>query len=247
MTDDQRQSHGAAAAGAAPGRYSADFRADAVRMVLDLRARSGQRHGAIQHVADQLGCGAESLRLWVRQAEIDAGHVAGTTTDEHLQIRALRNENRQLRRANAILQAAAVYFSGERRRTAATMVGFIDLHRETFGVEAICEVLQMAPSTYYSAKGRQPSARRVRDDALKVVLLEIWERDDSIRGLRGLWRAMVAAGHDIGRDQTGRLMRELGIRGRPGRRPATGDVRRSDGAPFDGVDDQATGDEAESA
>lgn len=94
-------------------------------------------------------------------------------------------------------------------------VEFIDANRDEFGVEPICQVLQMAPSTYYAAKRREiePSARAVRDAVMMQVLMALWVTNRKVYGAHKLWRAAVRAGHDIGRDQTARLMRELGIEG----------------------------------
>jgi len=73
----------------------------------------------------------------------------------------------------------------------------------------------MAPSTYYAAKRRErePSARAVRDAAMMQVLMALWVVNRKVYGARKLWKAARRAGHDIGRDQTARLMRELGIEG----------------------------------
>lgn len=94
-------------------RYSSEFKERAVRMVRQLRAETGQRHGTIQRVAAQLGCGVESLRSWVKQAEVDAGEAPGTTTEDAARIKVLEQENRELRRANAILKSAASFFAAE--------------------------------------------------------------------------------------------------------------------------------------
>jgi putative transposase len=95
------------------------------------------------------------------------------------------------------------------------MVDYIDQHRAEFGVEPICGVLQMAPSTYYAARRRRvaPSARARRDAVMMGVLMVLWVTNRKVYGAHKLWRAAVRAGHDIGRDQVARLMRELGIRG----------------------------------
>jgi len=95
------------------------------------------------------------------------------------------------------------------------IVGFIDGHRDEFGVEPICRVLEMAPSTYYAARRRQslPSARARRDAALMPMLLALWVANRKVYGAHKLWKAALRAGHDIGRDQVARLMRELGIEG----------------------------------
>ncbi len=82
-----------------------------------------------------------------------------------------------------------------------------------WGVEPICEMLQVAPSSYYDAKTRVPSARAVRDSELRPRLRAIWERNYSVYGRRKLTKAARKAGLDIGRDQVARLMRAEGIRG----------------------------------
>ena len=95
------------------------------------------------------------------------------------------------------------------------IVAFIDAHREEFGVEPICRTLQVAPSTYYTARRRaaDPSARARRDAVLLPVVLGLWVANWKVYGAHKLWKAARRAGHDVGRDQVARLMRELGIEG----------------------------------
>jgi putative transposase len=73
--------------------------------------------------------------------------------------------------------------------------------------------LEIAPSTYYDAKSRPPSARAVRDAELRPILRDLWERNYSVYGRRKLTKAARRAGVDVGRDQVARLMRAEGIRG----------------------------------
>src|SRR3954449_8742577 len=94
-------------------RYSAEEKAAAVRMVRALRAELGTDHGTIGRVASQLGYGIESVRLWVRQADIDDGHAPGVSTSEAARLRELEQEVRELRRANEILKRAASFFGAE--------------------------------------------------------------------------------------------------------------------------------------
>jgi transposase len=94
-------------------RYSPAEKERAVRAVRQLRKELGTDHGTVRRVADQLGIGVESLRLWVRQAEIDDGVKPGVTTAEAERIKALEQENRELRRANAILKSASAFFAAE--------------------------------------------------------------------------------------------------------------------------------------
>ena len=93
--------------------YPAELRERAVRMVLQTRAERGDSFGVITDVARQLGVGAESLRIWVRRAEIDSGKRPGTSTADRQRIAELERENRELRRANEILKAASAFFARE--------------------------------------------------------------------------------------------------------------------------------------
>ena len=94
-------------------RYSEQEKAAAVRMVRTLRAETGSDHGTVKRVADQLGYGVESVRQWVRQADIEDGHQPGVTTDEAARVRELEQEVRELRRANEVLKRAATFFGAE--------------------------------------------------------------------------------------------------------------------------------------
>jgi transposase len=93
-------------------RYSDEQKAQAVRLVRQARAE-GRGEGAIGRVARQLGYGVESVRTWVRQAEIDGGVKPGATTTEVERIKVLEAENRELRRANEILRRASAFFAAE--------------------------------------------------------------------------------------------------------------------------------------
>ena|SRR5215203_5389421 len=94
-------------------RYTPDEKAAAVRMVRKLREEIGTEHGTVYRVANQLGYGVESVRQWVKQADIDEGHSPGVTTAEALRIKELEQENRELKRANEILKRAASFFGAE--------------------------------------------------------------------------------------------------------------------------------------
>jgi transposase len=94
-------------------RYPPELRERAVRMVLETMEQTGQRVGVVTRIARQLGIGAESLRGWVRQAEVDGGRRPGLTTAEQQRIAELEREVRELRRANEILKAASAFFARE--------------------------------------------------------------------------------------------------------------------------------------
>jgi transposase len=94
-------------------RYSDQEKLQAVRLVRQLRAELGTDQGTVYRVAKQLGYGPESVRAWVRQADIDEGVTAGTTTAEAERVKALEQEVRELRRANEILKRASAFFAAE--------------------------------------------------------------------------------------------------------------------------------------
>ena len=92
-------------------RYSPEVRARAVRMVLEHQGEHASQWEAIGSIAAKIGCAAETLRSWVRQAERDQGLRDGMTTQERDRIKALEREVRELRQANEILRKASAYFA----------------------------------------------------------------------------------------------------------------------------------------
>ena len=99
---------------ARPSKYSPELRERAVRMVLESEKDYPHRTAAIKAVAGMLGIGSpEQLRQWVRQAEVDQGRRPGATSEDAEQIKRLKRENAELRRANEILKAASAFFAAE--------------------------------------------------------------------------------------------------------------------------------------
>ena len=94
-------------------KYPEELRERAVKMVVEIQAREGKGRGEVARVARQLGVHPETLRLWVRQAEVDSGQRPGTTSEDARRIAELEREVRELRRANEILKAASAYFARE--------------------------------------------------------------------------------------------------------------------------------------
>lgn len=98
------------------------------------------------------------------------------------------------------------------------MVAFIEDHREDYGVEPICKVLPIAPSTYYSHKAREAdpalhSARAQRDEQLRVEIQRVWDANFKVYGVRKVWRQLRREGFAVARCTVARLMREMGLRG----------------------------------
>ena len=94
-------------------KYPEELRERAVKMVVEIQAREGKGRGEVARVARQLGVHPETLRLWVRQAEVESGARPGTTSEDARRIAELEREVRELRRANEILKAASAYFARE--------------------------------------------------------------------------------------------------------------------------------------
>ena len=94
-----------------PSRYSPEVRERAVRMVWEHESEHASQWAAITSIASKMGCTAETLRKWVRQADRDQGRRPGLTTDEKQRLKDLERENRELKRANEILRLASAYFA----------------------------------------------------------------------------------------------------------------------------------------
>jgi putative transposase len=117
-------------------------------------------------------------------------------------------------------------------------VSFITTHRDRWGVEPICRVLQVAPSSYYAARSRAPSVRALRDAELKREIRRVWKDNFEVYGARKVWRQLGREGVAVGRDRVARLMGELGIagvvRGKP--RRTTTPAATADQCPADLVE-----------
>jgi transposase len=96
---------------ARPSRFSPEVRERAVRMVLEQQDKHESQWAAITSIAEKIGCTAETLRKWIRQAERDQGVRPGLTTEERQRLKQLERETFELRRANEILKKAAAYFA----------------------------------------------------------------------------------------------------------------------------------------
>ena len=97
-----------------PSKYPRELRERAVRMVAEVRADYPSEYQAMTAVAQMLGIGSpETIRTWIRREQVDAGDRPGVTTDAAVEIKRLKRENAELRRANEILKAASAFFAAE--------------------------------------------------------------------------------------------------------------------------------------
>ncbi|WP_451989129.1 IS3 family transposase [Azospirillum argentinense] len=200
-------------------KYAPEVRERAVRMVFEHEGEHASQWAAISSIAAKIGCTPETLRGWVRQAERDQGKRPRPTTDEQERIKALEREVRELRQANEILRKASAYFGpGGARPPVQEMIAFIDAHRAVHGVEPICRVLPIAPSTYYAHAARQadPSkapARSRSDAVLREAIRRVWDVNFQVYGVRKVWRQLRREGIDVARCTVARLMKHMGLKG----------------------------------
>ncbi|MPZ16218.1 MAG: transposase [Chloroflexi bacterium] len=163
-------------------RYPKEVRERAVRLVFEQQKDHDSQWAAIRSIAEKSGMTAETLCKWVRQAERDEGRRPGLSTEER-ELRKLEKENKELRRANEIPESGIGFLRGGARPPTHQMIDFIDTNRHRWGVEPICRVLPIAPSTYYAAKKRPVAMRTLRDEDLKVEIWRVW--DENFRAQSG--------------------------------------------------------------
>src|SRR5262249_54841153 len=115
-------------------------------------------------------------------------------------------------------QGERVFCPGGARPPTQAMIAFIDDHRGAYGVEPICRVLPIAPSTYHAHVARRVdptrlSARAKRDDVLMPEVHRVFEENFGVYGVRKVWRQLKREGHDVARCTVARLMRTVGLQG----------------------------------
>jgi putative transposase len=204
---------------AAPRKYPDELRERAVRMAVEARRDPATRPGALARVGKQLGINPETLWNWVRQAEIDGGVRPGTTTDEAARIAELERENRKLRPGERDPQdRVGVFRPGGARPPTEVVVDYLDEHKGRFGIKPVCAVVkdagvQIAPSSYYAAKTRPPSAWSVSDAATTTLIEQVHADNFGVYGARKVHAELHRQGHRVARCTVARLMRTAGLRG----------------------------------
>ncbi|MHB8949235.1 MAG: IS3 family transposase [Rhodoferax sp.] len=200
-------------------KFSPEVRERAVRLVQEHRGEYPSLWAAIESIAPKIGCVPQTLNEWVKRAEVDAGTREGITTAQAQRVKELEREVKELRRANEILKLASALFApGGARPPAQVLKDFIDKHRDTYGVEPVCKVLQVAPSAYrrHAALLREPHkrcARARRDDVLVPQIQRVWRANMQVYGVEKVWRQLAREGVLVARCTVERLMRRLGLRG----------------------------------
>ncbi|MCH4225436.1 MAG: IS3 family transposase [Alcaligenes faecalis] len=223
-------------------KFSPEVRERAVRLVQEHRGEYPSLWAAVESIAPKIGCVPATLLDWVKRNEIDSGMRDGITSSERERMKALEREVKELRRANEILKSASAFFGpgGARPRTEEINT-YIDRHRDVYGVEPICRVLQVAPSAYrcHAARQRCPELRSVRsqrDEGLMAEIRRVWQANMQVYGVRKVWHQLQREGIAVARCTVERPMRRLGLQGvRRGKRVRTTIADSAQACPLDRV------------
>ena len=184
-------------------------------MVLEHQGEHASQWAAIGSIAAKIGCTAETLRGWVRQAERDAGTRAGLTTEERERLKALERENRELRQANEILRKASAYFRpGGARPPTEAMIAFIDEHRGALRGRADLQGLADRPVDLPRARSAAARCRRscraagaAGSSARREKIRRVFAENFRVYGARKVWRQLRREEAGVARCTVERLMR----------------------------------------
>ena len=178
-----------------PRRFSPEVRERAVRMVEEHREAHASAWAVLQSVAPKLGCTAETLRKWVRQAQRDAGHRPGLTTSERERLKELEREVRELKRANEILRKAFAYFAQaelDRRRTSPRWSSSSPTIAPCSGSSRSAPCCRSPRRRTHRHRHQRThptrrSARAQRDDQLRVEIQRVYDAHQQVYGPRTVW------------------------------------------------------------
>ena len=166
-----------------------------MRMVLDHEVEHASRWAAIVSIAAKIGCTPQTLNEWVKKAEVDGGKRSGGPSDiVDIEGAGAREPGAPAGQRDPA-QGVGLFCPGGARPPIQAMIAFIDDHREAYGVEPICKVLPIAPSTYHAHVARRVdpgkrSARAKRDAVLKLDIRRVFDDNFQVYGVRKVWRQL---------------------------------------------------------
>ncbi|MFA3697624.1 IS3 family transposase [Acinetobacter baumannii] len=200
-------------------KYTPEIRERAVQLLIESEKDYPSNWAAITAIAPKIGCTPETLRVWYQKYLDKLNPVKVQQLSDQERIKQLERENKELQRANEILRKAAAFFRpGGARPPTQIMVDFIHNNKELYGVEAICRILPIAPSTYYRTLDlcENPEHRAKRDlhDLHHAEEIKrIWKESSGRYGVRKVWQKLKREGYIIASCTVARLMKKLGIQG----------------------------------
>ena len=186
-------------------RYTKQYRQQIVAL-----ARSGRSAAALAREFDPT---AETIRRWIRRADLDEGRLGTRTTHRRqTETHRLRSEVERLALERDILLRAAVWFRDGSPLDTEEAFAFVKAHRDMLPVRAMCRVLGSSSSGFYAWMKRPPSARARRDAVLRGLVLASWRNSRRTYGRRRIHADLKAQGESVSQKRVARLMREMGIR-----------------------------------
>jgi len=190
----------------------------AVRLVLDNQGQHGSCWQAVLSISSKIGCAPKILNEWVNKAEVYSFKRAGVSSEMAEKMKALEREPRAAPGERDPSQGQRIFCDGGVRPPVEVMVKFIDVHRDAPGVEPICEMLPIAPATYYEhlAKRADPerlSDRAKSDEALRPEIQRVFDANWQVYGVRKIWRQLRREGFDVARCTVARLMKTMDLQG----------------------------------
>jgi len=173
-------------------RYTPDLRAEAERLY-----RSVEGEKSMRQLAVELGISNETLRSWIKQADIDNGRREGPTTEEQEELAKLRRKVRVLEEEREILKAAAFFASVSEWTDKSVIFGFVDGEKANHAVAMLCRVLGVSTSGYYQWRTRRPSRRECTDAFLTHKIKRIHSLSRGTYGGRRASTSRLKEDHGI--------------------------------------------------
>jgi putative transposase len=198
--------------------YPDEFRLDAVRLV-----RSGGE--SVPKVAKDLGISDQTLRNWVRQADVDQGKAEGLTSEEREELRQLRRDNRRLREEREILRKSRGLLRGRDRAEVSELHRFISAEKANHRVSVLWRVLEVSRSGFYAFERRRPCQRATQDERITCEIRSIHEQSRGTYGAPRVQAALRRRDIHISRKRVARLMSREGISGLVKRRRGRTTIR----------------------
>ncbi|WP_372388008.1 IS3-like element ISAba19 family transposase [Acinetobacter baumannii] len=199
--------------------YTPEIRERAVQLLIESEKDYPSTWAAITAIAPKIGCTPETLRVWYLKHLDQLNPAKVQQISDQEKMKQMEREIKELKRANEILRKSSPFFRpGGARPPTQIMVDFIHNNKDRYGVEAICRILPIAPSTYYRTldltdNPEHRAKRDLHDEYHAEQIKRIWKESSGRYGVRKVWQKLKREGYVIARCTVARLMQKLGIQG----------------------------------